>query len=48
MYKLILIATSLWLVFSTPTIQASSDSGYLGMGGWNTTTPTVIEPDETC
>lgn len=48
MYKLILIATSLWLIFATSTIQASSDSGYLGMGVWNTTTPTVIEPDETC
>ena len=44
-FSLTMLAFGLWLVMAIPTVQAKSDTGYLGMGEWR---PTISEPDDVC
>ena len=40
-----MLALGVWLIVASPTVQAKSDAGYLGMGEWRTVT---TEPDNAC
>ena len=48
MYKLSMFTLSLWLVLATSSIQASSDTSYLGMSGLSSTVVTVSVVDDPC
>ncbi|MDH5611297.1 MAG: hypothetical protein OEY66_02415 [Gammaproteobacteria bacterium] len=48
MFKLSMIAISLWLTLASTSIQASSDTGFLGMGGWRPTVETATVQESPC